>query len=134
MKPIASLKYINCMIPLILNAALLASVVPFDSVGPLPPKVKGLNKTLADAPTVSLMVRATMRDFTGGAVVVVEDELPRFNQKLNTGVVVFDGKLRFLKPVLGQSYGLPVPVWMNPNVVMSGGNIVQRSYAFGWGY
>jgi hypothetical protein len=134
MKPMTSSMHINGMTPHFLKAMLLVGALPIDSVGPMPQMVKGLHKPSSAAPSISAMVRSSMRDFTGGAIVVIEDDLPRYNPKVNIGAAIFGGNLRLFKPVLGQAPGLPVPVWMNHNIVMSGGNIVQQNYPMGWGY
>lgn len=69
-----------------------------------------------------------------GALVIVEDELPTLPTPAEP--ISFKGlRLRaghlLLPPGVWAPGALPVPVWMDPSVVRSGGNVVNRVYTFG---
>ncbi len=95
--------------------------------GPPAPVLKGMK---ARSPSFSLerATHAALREMPG-AVVVVEEDGPAFLAKLPPTLRLFSGGLRLFSGV-GTS---PMPVWMDPNVTMSGGNVVSRVYSFGGG-
>ena len=70
-----------------------------------------------------------------GAVVVVEDDAPTFLNRIPPGLRFSALKLRLFAS--GEKPMFPVtpamPVWMDPNITVSGGNVVHRVYAFGGG-
>lgn len=133
MKPKGSLLYSEGMHALCFAISLLAQVVP-PLMGPPSQPVKGLHKPMPLGAGVAELVHASLRDLGGGAVVVVEDELPLPMAKLTPGFQVFGGKVRLFQSPKGQPYDLPVFSWMDTNTVRSGPNVASRSYPMGWGY
>lgn len=79
--------------------------------------------------------RAALREMPG-AVVVVEDEAMAFSTLLPPSSKLGKVNLRFHhgldRPVMANPT-LPLPVWMDPTVTVSGGNIVNRVYPLGGG-
>ncbi len=71
-----------------------------------------------------------------GAIVVVEEDAPVPLAKETGSKSIFKGKLRLLTkrdlPVFPATP--PMPRWMDPNVTMSGGNVVGQTFAIGYGY
>lgn len=100
--------------------------------GPMIPLVKALPRASALPPWVT-GVRAILHELPG-AVVVVEDEalhlIPLQPQRKILG-----GRLRFSASGLPSPLALspPIPEWMDPSVIRSGGNVVHRNYSFGGG-
>jgi hypothetical protein len=70
----------------------------------------------------------------GQAVVVVEGEYALPLPKVPVGIRIFDVNLSIFKPRLPLATEIPMAPWMDTNTVMSGGNVVQKSYPIGWGY
>ena len=70
-----------------------------------------------------------------GAVVVVEDEAPAPVGQARASVDFLRGRLRLI--AAGASIPFPatpgMPVWMDPNVVRSGGIIVHHMFPLGGG-
>jgi hypothetical protein len=66
-------------------------------------------------------------------VVVIEDSMPGSVDYATVGAQMFGGKLRFRLPNqhLIPSLVVPTPAWMDPNVIMQGGNVVHRYFSFG---
>lgn len=95
--------------------------------GPPAPQMKGLKAQSASFSTARA-TREALRQMPG-AVVDVEDEAPVFLAKLPPSLRLFKGGLR----VFAGTGTSPMPVWMDPNVTMSGGNVVGRVYSFGGG-
>lgn len=89
-------------------------------------KIKGLHHPMAS--TERALVRATMKDLRGGAVVVVEERdspiLPWWSGRPR----VF--RLLRLRPA--QPVSLPAAPWMDTSKVVSGGNPVALLYPLGW--
>ena len=95
--------------------------------GPPAPVIKGLKVPSASFSTARA-IKAALREMPG-AVVNVEDEAPVFLTKLPPSLRFLGGGLR----VFAGTGTLAMPVWMDPNVTMSGGNVVGRVYSFGGG-
>lgn len=97
--------------------------MPFPSLPPTPPAIRLV------APSLSFDVaRAAKRAAKEmGAVVVVEDELPAFplvSPNLSLG------RFRFHDVALPPN-PMAMPVWMDPSVTRSGGNVVHRVFSIG---
>jgi hypothetical protein len=120
------------MHPLILCLALTPGAASH-AAGPALPAVKGLMKPLKASADVKDMVQWSLGEM-GQAVVVVEGELAMLPKVATPGIRVFDGKLRLFTPKLPRIDEIPMPYWVNPNVTMAGGNVVQKIYPMGWGY
>ncbi len=95
--------------------------------GPPAPQLKGV-KPHSSAFSLAQASRAALREMPG-AVVVVEEDAPALLTKLPPSLRLFHGSLRLFAGT-GPS---TMPVWMDPNVTMSGGNVVNRIYSFGGG-
>jgi len=71
-----------------------------------------------------------------GAIVVVEEDGLAPMGKESGSQSLFRGKLRLLTrkdlPVFPAT--APMPRWMNPNITMSGGNVVGQTFPIGYGY
>jgi len=95
--------------------------------GPPAPALKGV---ALRSTTFSLAkaTRAALREMPG-AVVLIEDDSPAFLTKIPPTLRLLHGNLRLFTGG-GTS---PMPVWMDPNVTMSGGNVASRVYSFGGG-
>jgi len=78
--------------------------------------------------------KAALREIPG-AVVVVEDETPIFLTRLPPSFRFAPWNLRIFggNDQVGRSGTPPIPMWMDPNITMSGGNVVNRVYSFGGG-
>ncbi len=98
-------------------------------VGPLVPGAAALPRPAALHTPAG---RRTLLRGLPGAVVVVEDEAPRLSRPLRglalegLGVRLFLGGSR-----TWVGAGVPPPVWNDPTVTRSGGNVVQRVYPLG---
>jgi hypothetical protein len=118
------------MNPLCLIFSLLAQA------GPNLPALKGLRRPLPMATSSTDAVRTSLKEIGGGAVVVVEDDLPMVVMpKVFTSVRILGGKLQLFNRHDPQPTDLPVVPWMDTDAVVSGaGNVVSRTYPIGWGY
>jgi hypothetical protein len=70
-----------------------------------------------------------------GAIVTVEDEAITFLAQMPAGLKLLNGGLRLFSGKEPPTFPMtpPMPVWMDPAVTMSGGNVVQRLYTIGGG-
>jgi len=115
------------MVPLLLACALASSP------GPTPPPVKGLLKPIPLSADARDYVKWALSEM-GQAVVVVEGEYAQPLPKIPASLRMFNNNLSLFKVRLPQPGEIPAPFWTDPNVTMSGGNVVQRMYPLGWGY
>lgn len=106
------------------------------SMPPQPPGpeirlVKALPRASQLPPWVIGGVKAILRDLPG-AVVVIEDEAPRL-PALPAQKTFLGGRLKYAAAGLPSPHALtpPVPPWMDPTVIRSGGNVVHKIYTFG---
>ena len=78
--------------------------------------------------------KAALREIPG-AVVVVEDETPVFLTRLPPSLRITPWNFRIFggQEQVGFPGTPPMPVWLDPNITMSGGNVVNRVYSFGGG-
>ena len=78
--------------------------------------------------------RAALREIPG-AVVVVEDDAPTFLNRLPPGLRFSPWNLRLFSGRENPAFPStpPPPAWMDPNVTISGGNVVHRVFTFGGG-
>lgn len=78
--------------------------------------------------------RAALRELPG-AVVRVEEDAPSFLTQLPPDLKLLHGKLRLFTAEGGPTFTATpaMPVWMDPSVTISGGNVVHRVYALGGG-
>lgn len=102
-------------------------------IGPPAPAIPGLVPGSA-AFSATKSGRLALREMPG-AVVVVEDEALRIDLVADPGLRFGRHRLRMFG-----SAELPVfpftpsmPVWMNPSVLVSGGNVVHKVFSFGGG-
>lgn len=79
-------------------------------------------------------IKAALREIPG-AVVVVEDETPVFLTRLPPSFRFAPWNLRIFggQEQIGLPGTAPMPVWMDPTITVSGGNVVNRVFAFGGG-
>ncbi len=109
---------------------ILVSLPPPDP-GPMVPMVRPLPKASAVAawgPGGLLDLLAELP----GAVVVVEDEAQRLNT-LPSLRSMLQNRVKLMAAGLPAPFSLSpgMPVWMDPNLVRSGGNVVHKVYGFG---
>jgi hypothetical protein len=96
--------------------------------GPSLPSIKGVTKASTAPLWVTYGVKAVLRDLPG-ATVVVEDTMPDILPQDLTSRSFFSGSLRFHGgEQLPDRRVVPLPDWMNPNVIMAGPNVIQRNY------
>lgn len=107
--------------------------IPVEFCGPPTRPLKGVVPVSA-AFSLPRGVRDALREVPG-AVVVVEDTAPVFLTQLPPhrrfrplNVRVFGGPNPPIFPGTP-----PMPVWMDPSITISGGNIVHRVFTFGGG-
>lgn len=102
--------------------------------GPPAPALKGARVVSASF-SVARASRSAIREMPGAIVVVEEDGLVPLAQETGSQSL-FRGKLRLLTrrdlPVFPATP--PMPRWMDPNITMSGGNVVNQVFPIGWGY
>jgi hypothetical protein len=93
--------------------------------------VKALPRASPLPPWVSGGVRAILRELPG-AVVVVEDTAPTL-PALPAQRKILGGRWKYFTPGLPSPLAMatPVPAWMDPSVIRSGGNVVHKIYSFG---
>ncbi len=107
---------------------------PAAHCGPPAPIHKGLTAHSA-AFSAAHAMRAALRDMPG-AVVVVEEDGPGQMPKQAVAHLSLGGRFRLAMrkelPVFPATP--PMPRWMDPNVTMSGGNVVNQLFPIGWGY
>ena len=97
--------------------------------GPALHPLLGLRPLIAD--TDRGLVRAAMRDLRTGAVVVVEED----GMSPVPGWPAKSGFTHYFGPLTSRAIMVqPVPAWMDPTKVISGGNTVAQVYPLGWGY
>ena len=97
--------------------------MPFQSIPPNPPAIH----MRAPSPGFNLALVAKRAAKEMGAIVVVEDELPvlpLIAPRLSLG------RFRFHDLALPPDF-IAMPVWMDPSVTRSGGNVVNRVYNIG---
>ncbi len=103
--------------------------------GPPAPTWKGARTPSSASFSVEKASRSALREMPG-AIVVVEEEGPAPLTKQSTGASLLRGKLRLLTrkdlPVFPAT--TPMPRWMDPNITMSGGNVVGQTFPIGYGY
>ena len=99
--------------------------------GPEIPLVRPLPRASAVGSWAPCGIEAFIHDLPG-AVVVVEDEVIRLNVLPSMRTFL---KLRMQLMAAGKPFpaifNAPIPVWADPNVVRSGGNIIPKSYPLG---
>lgn len=102
--------------------------------GPPAPALKGA-RTVSASFSIARATRSALREMPGAVVVVEEDGLAPLAME-GVGASFFRGKLRLLTKRDLQVFSAtpPMPRWMNPNVTMSGGNVVGQTFAIGYGY
>ncbi len=102
--------------------------------GPPAPAYKGLTAR-STAFSAAHAVRRGLRDMPG-AVVVVEEEGPEQLSQQAVARTLLRGRLLLaLKKELPVFPATPpMPRWLDPNVTMSGGNVVGQMFPIGWGY
>jgi len=101
------------------------------SAGPSLPPIKGVQKASTAPFWVAYGMKAVLRDVPG-AVVVVEDSMPEFLPYELPRLSLFQGNVRLKSGDLKIDRRIaPLPDFLNPGVVISGGNVVQRSYNMG---
>ncbi len=100
---------------------------------PPAPVIKGLVKPIPQAAGVGDYVAWSLHEM-GGAVVVVEGDMPLPLSKLPSGLQVLQGKLRLFQPRMTLATDFPVAPWMDTSRIMSGPNVAQKIYPLGWGY
>lgn len=102
--------------------------------GPPAPTFKGARMVSASF-SVARASRSALREMPG-AIVVVEEDGPIPLAQETGSRSIFRGKLRLLTkrdfPVFPATP--PMPRWMDPNVTMSGGNVVGQIFPIGYGY
>lgn len=99
---------------------------PAPPPGPPLPRLKGV--TLPPAHQVALRE-------TPGAVVVVEGTaLSVQPEDMVRAWLRAPGRNRSLLKPTGASAHAAQPLWMNPDVIRSGGNVIHRTYPIGWGF
>ena len=101
--------------------------------GPVVPLVRPLPRASAVGSWAPCGIEAFTHDLPG-AVVVVEDEelhlnaLPSLRTFLKTRMRLMRAGLPY-PPI----FQVPIPEWVDPNVIRSGGNVVHRIYPIGGG-
>lgn len=109
---------------------ILVSLPPPDP-GPMIPMVRPLPRASAVADWGPGGLRDALAGMPG-AVVVVEDEAQRLNT-LPSLRSMLQNRVKLMATGLPAPFSLSpgLPVWMDPNVVRSGGNAVHKVYSFG---
>lgn len=114
----------------------LASQVPPPPAplcGPPAPALKGATPHSASF-SLARATRAALREMPG-AIVTVEDEAATFMADLPPALKLLRGNLRLFtgrdQPAFPTTP--PMPLWMDPSVTMSGGNVVNRLFTIGGG-
>jgi len=101
--------------------------------GPPAPALKGAAPHSASF-SLPRATRIALREMPG-AVVTVEEEAVRFMTDLPPAVKLLRGNLRLFtgrtQPVFPATP--PMPLWMDPSVTTSGGNVVNRLFTIGGG-
>jgi hypothetical protein len=106
------------------------TLILLSQIGPAPPKLKGVYLPMPLAPSVSDLVKASLHEMRGSAVVVVEDDFITLLPKINAGVRFPGGRLRLVTSGRDIPYGVPAMPWMGGG----SGNGPGKVYPMGWGY
>lgn len=99
--------------------------------GPMVPLARPLPRASVVADWTPNGIEAHLRDLPG-AVVVVEDEAPRFN--LGTSLrSLLETRVKLMAAGLPPQLSLSTsaPLWSDPSVIRAGGNVVHRVYGLG---
>jgi len=101
--------------------------------GPPAPVMKGVSPHSA---AFSLARASKALREMPGAVVVVEEDAPEPLAKAATAQSFIRRRLhlRLKKEFPAFPVTPPMPQWMDPNVTVSGGNVVHQNFPLGWGY
>jgi hypothetical protein len=101
--------------------------------GPPAPALKHA-KPRSAAFSVPIASKVAAREMPG-AIVAVEDESVTFLTQMPAGLKLMNGGLRLFTGREQPTFPMtpPMPVWMDPSVTMSGGNVAQRLFTIGGG-
>ena len=110
---------------------MLLLAMPPQPPGPMVPLVRPLPRASAVGTWEPCGIEAFVHDLPG-AVVVVEEEGLRMNA-LPSLRSFFELRMKLMNAGLPfpPVFGTQVPLWMDPNLIRSGGNVVHRIYSFG---
>jgi len=101
--------------------------------GPPAPAIRGIAPASLGF-SLDRVTRNALREIPG-AVVVIEDEAPAFLNKLPANLRFSALNLRVFggrdQPIFPGTP--PMPVWMDPSITVSGGNVVHRVFTLGGG-
>lgn len=106
---------------------------PAAPCGPPAPALKGVAPRSASF-SLARASRAALREIPG-AIVMVEDEAPTFLTQMPPSMKLLRGHLRVFSGQDQPTFPAtpPIPVWMDPAVTTSGGNVVNRLFSVGGG-